>query len=191
MTTFKRKGEIRMKKKFLFCCLFLLTFLTILTVDKTAKAVTGSGTEDDPYLISTASDLRAVGADLTGHYKQMNDIDLKHEEFTMIAANDNPGFQGTYDGCGHKIKNLKVCPTSPYGGIGLFARCNNATIIGLEIVNPEIENGSTGSGPSVGGVIGTAKDTIIENCSVTGEGYIKNNYASGGDCRIAYQWKDY
>lgn len=178
MTTFKRKGEIRMKKKFLFCCLFLLTSLIFLTVGKNAKAVTGSGTKDDPYLISTANDLRAVGADLTGHYKQMNDIDLKHELFPVIAATNNPGFQGSYDGQNYKIENLKISVESHY--MGLFGKCKNAEIKDIKLINPEIEYTGTSTGPIIAGIAASADNSKITNCSVTGEGYIKNLYIGGG-----------
>lgn len=162
------------------CFLFLFALLSSFTIGTTAEAITGAGTEDDPYRICTAADLRAVTADLTGYYVQMNDIDLEHEDFPAIAKNDNPGFQGTYDGQGYKIKNLKVLMDSFPTGAGLFAKCNNATIKNIKLVNPEIENTTGSSGPNMGGIAGVAVNTSISNCSVTGEGYIKNSTLAGG-----------
>lgn len=170
-----------MKKIFLLCFIFLIVPLTFIVTGETAKAITGAGTKEDPYLIRTADDLRAVTADLTGYYVQMNDIDLNHEEFPMIAANDTSGFQGTYDGQNYKIENLKIYKDASFvGAIGLFSRCSKAEIKNIKVINPELEHNYNGSGPIIGGIVGNAKNSSISNCSVTGKGYIKNNDTGGG-----------
>lgn len=167
-----------MKKNILLSLVIIMMSLSFFTVEKTARAVTGSGTEDDPYLISTADDLRAAGADLTGHYKQLNDIDLNHKEFPVIAATNSPGFQGSYDGQGYKIQNLKISADSYY--IGLFGCVKNAEIKNIKLIDPEVEYTGTSSGPIIGGIAAYASDSSITNCSVTGEGYIKNLSSGGG-----------
>ncbi|MCI8364185.1 MAG: hypothetical protein HFG34_04460 [Eubacterium sp.] len=167
-----------MKKKFLLCCLFLLTSLTFLTTSKTSKAITGTGTKEDPYLISTAEDLSLVAGDPTAHYQQTNDIDLGGELFSGIALTSSPAFQGTYDGKNYKIENLKISTDSHY--IGLFGLCKNAEIKNIKLLNPQIEYTGNKSGPIIGGIAASVADSTITNCSVTGEGYIKNRTIGGG-----------
>lgn len=167
-----------MKKKFLLCCLLLLTSLTFLTTSKTSKAITGTGTKEDPYLISTADDLRLVAGDPTAHYQQTNDIDLGGELFSGIALTSSPAFQGTYDGKNYKIKNLKISTDSHY--IGLFGSCKNAEIKNIKLINPEIEYTGNKNGPVIGGIAASATDSTITNCSVSGDGYIKNLSTGGG-----------
>ncbi len=167
-----------MKKKFLLCCLFLLTSLIFLTTSKTSKAITGTGTKEDPYLISTAEDLSLVAGDPTAHYQQTNDIDLGGELFSGIALTSSPAFQGTYDGKNYMIKNLKISTNSYY--TGLFGSCKNAEIKNINLINPEIEYTENKSGPIIGGIAASAADSTITNCSVTGDGYIKNRTIGGG-----------
>lgn len=81
----------------------------------------GTGTQEDPYLISTADDLVAMSEFLNtveepidakdncglggyhGYYfKQTADIDMSSVNWTPFD------FCGVYDGCGYEIKNLKV-----------------------------------------------------------------------------------
>lgn len=167
-----------MKKKLLLCCLFLLTSLTFLTTSKTSKAITGTGTKEDPYLISTAEDLSFVAGDPTAHYQQTNDIDLGGELFSGIALTSSPAFEGSYDGKNYKIENLKIRTDSYY--MGLFGLCKNAEIKNIKLINPEIEYTGNKSGPLIGGIVASARDSTITNCSVTGDGYIKNRTTGGG-----------
>ena len=75
----------------------------------------GSGnTAEDPYLIRNVNDLKLLaekvnsGTDYAGKYfKQTANIDLKNEpNWTPIGKSRLP-FQGTFDGDGHQITNLK------------------------------------------------------------------------------------
>lgn len=167
-----------MRKKILLCCLFLLTSLTFLTTSKISKAITGTGTEEDPYLISTVEDLNFVTGDPTAHYQQTNDIDFGGELFSGIALTSSPAFQGTYDGKNYKIENLKISSKSTY--IGLFGLCKNAEIKNIRLINPQIEYTGASSGPMIGGIAASATNSTITNCSVTGDGYIKNLSTGGG-----------
>lgn len=86
-----------------------------------------------------------------------NDIDMSG----VTGWEGIKNFQGTFDGNGHKITNLT-------GTNGLFASTSGATIknIGLENIN------INGNSDYVGGLIGSATDSIITNCYTTGS--IKN-----------------
>ena len=65
----------------------------------------GTGTVEDPYIISTPGDLDQVRANGTAHYALGNDIDMSQlfGYFEPIAE-----FSGTIDGRGHSIDNLKI-----------------------------------------------------------------------------------
>ena len=106
-----------MKQKFSRVLAFLLAIalgIAILPVC-TANTVyaddgfSGSGTEDDPYLISTADDLVALqeavnsGTSYSGCYFQLTaDITLP-TDWTVIGISLSCRFYGTFDGAGHTI----------------------------------------------------------------------------------------
>lgn len=132
--------------------------------DKTLQ-MTGSGTKDDPYIVTCGPHLYNLTLGVKDFYeydkfngayfKQVADISLhdasyycKHEEgWTPIGDVAYP-FVGTYDGGGHKIKNMyshhkQLC------GVGLFGHISNSSIQNLTIENADI------SGPvGVGGIAG-------------------------------------
>ena len=69
----------------------------------------GSGTESDPYLITSPDELFEVRNSLSSHYKLMNDIDLEEwlaEESPTQGWIPIQKFTGTFDGNGHTISNL-------------------------------------------------------------------------------------
>lgn len=108
------------------------------------------------------------------------DIDLQNEEWTPIG-NIDAIFQGTFDGQGHTISNLKITKgTSKIAAncyIGFFGHTKSpATITNLTINNVDI----TGS-LYVGAIVGygfTGKE--ISNCHVTGYIEIEGWWYIGG-----------
>ncbi len=132
--------------------------------DKTLQ-MTGSGTKDDPYIVTCGPHLYNLTLGVKDFYeydkfngayfKQVADISLhdasyycKHENgWTPIGDVAYP-FVGTYDGGGHKITNMyshhdELC------GVGLFGHITNSSIQNLTIEKADI------SGPvGVGGVAG-------------------------------------
>ena len=80
---------------------------------------TGAGTQENPYQISTADELRwfagLVNGTLTGGTDKNNaacavlttNIDLSGVAWTPIGSESNR-YTGTFDGAGHTISNLKV-----------------------------------------------------------------------------------
>lgn len=114
------------------------------------------GSEAHPYLISTAAELVALGAEVDAvaapaksgvYYALANDIDLAGIDWNPIGANgkDNAtlypdassGFAGTLDGRGHTISNLTVGGELLYGG--LFGSNFTGTVINLGIVSGAID----------------------------------------------------
>lgn len=168
----------------------------------------GSGTEEDPYQIYTASDLANINS--YSYYKLMNDIDL----FDYINAN-NPaegwqpiGFTGggtmkQLDGDGHLIKGLWFSRGSNQN-CGLVSNIENATVKNLRIKialgkeckgglctgiavgkasNCALENivveGAVRGADYVGGVIGKAESTTVTNVTAKATKVTGSNYVGG------------
>ena len=94
-------------------------------VDSTWKFAGGSGTAEDPFLISTPEQLNAIRFGLNYHYKLINDIDLSSwGNWVPIGGNPAYGgyagdkyneaqfgvtyFGGTLDGDGHVISGMTI-----------------------------------------------------------------------------------
>lgn len=133
--------------------------------DKTAD-FEGAGEENDPYLIEDVDDLKKLAEKVNGgeayantYFQLTVDIDLNNEPWTPIGKSGLP-FQGTFDGGGHQITNLKIGKRE-YGG--LFGNVWGATIQNCNVTG-EV-NGYNYSG----GIVGYANDnTHILNCSFQG-----------------------
>ena len=160
-----------MKKRFLALLLVLTLLVGLMPAALAADTLSGSGTEDDPYLLATAADLKAfrdmanaeasskLCATLTA------DIDLGGEAWTPFEGPTVGGaYAGTFDGANHTIKGLSVNLTSSTGA-GLFG-----TVCGATIKNLKVEgNVSASSSAFVGGIVGrTQTSATIDSCSFAG-----------------------
>lgn len=160
-----------MKKRFLALLLVLTLLVGLMPAALAADTLSGSGTEDDPYLLATAADLKAfrdmanaeasskLCATLTA------DIDLGGEAWTPFEGPTVGGaYAGTFDGANHTIKGLSVNLTSSKGA-GLFG-----TVCGATIKNLKVEgNVSASSSAFVGGIVGrTQTSATIDSCSFAG-----------------------
>lgn len=124
----------------------------------------GTGTAEDPYLVETAEQLRAVCYLPDKHYRQIEDIDLNGEQWFPIGWDERP-FTGTYDGDGHKVFNLDLDLPQTYAtAVGLFGYIDNAVIRDLCVqgVGIFIDSG----GAEIGGLVGYAEDSEISGCAV-------------------------
>lgn len=74
--------------------------------------MTGDGTKNNPYKISSARELKKIGENLSAHYALCGDIEL-NGEFTPIGSQFEP-FEGVLDGQGYTVKNLKITETAQY-----------------------------------------------------------------------------
>ncbi|MCK4752481.1 MAG: hypothetical protein KAS75_03470 [Planctomycetes bacterium] len=141
----------------------------------------GTGEPNYPYLISTAEDLNAIGADSNDwdkHFVLTNDIDLScygGTSFNMIGIYmwhnpDNKPFTGVFDGNNHTIYNFTHTSTDMVG-VGLFSFVDgpNAQIKNLRLMDPNVDAGSGSvAGCLVGSLVGYLIDGTISNCSVEG-----------------------
>lgn len=146
----------------------------------------GSGTEDDPYIVSTPEQLAGMSleygaySEIDGAYFIQNeDIDLGMDVWTPI------NFKGHFDGNGYQISGFYLNDDA-YEGAGLFGKVyGNSTIENINLsgnmeVNQEyfmLEDDSIGG---VAGLIGTiyldgSGDVLISNCAVDVEIYGNNS----------------
>ena len=132
-------------------------------------AYLGSGKENDPYQVYTASDL--TGVYLKGYFKLMNDIDLTDyiNQFSSTEGWESIGRKGSetihFDGNGHKITGLWC--NSTRANTGLFSCFANGSIKNLTV---EVASGKqVKGGANTGILIGKMINGTIENCKVTGK----------------------
>ncbi len=134
----------------------------------------GSGTEDDPYLIYTASDLANINS--YSYYKIMNDIDVSG----WITANSpttgwvpvgmNSGISmKQLDGNGKTISGYWTNTTTNY--YGLISTANDAVIKDLTINLSK--NSKVGANSAI--LVGKSEGTTFTNIVVSGN-------INGGDC---------
>lgn len=156
---------MRRNKRFLagFLAMALLYSTGIPHPAMAAGFAEGSGTKEDPYVITSAAQLQAVKDDLDAHYRLGGDIDLDGVPWTPVGKENAP-FTGTLDGDGHTVANLSVAVTSNcaglFGVMGVGSAAKN-----LRLENPSVSGDSSARalGPLAGKCYGT-----VENCHATG-----------------------
>jgi internalin A len=130
--------------------------------------------KSDWIAISDRAGLEAISRhNRNGKFYLTNDIDLSGkdwEPYDSGGIEDYP-FTGIFDGQGYVIRNMTTTKTDANGDsfYGLFMETNGATIknVGFESVNFNI-NVNNGM-EYVGGIVGSATGTTIDNCYVTGD----------------------
>ncbi len=161
----------------------------------------GSGTESDPYCISSSLHLAQLAANVNGgvsnysgkYFRQTGDINLENHEWTPIGIGAGILFSGQYDGGGFAISGLSI---TQWGGnnVGLFGCVQEAVLknINLEgtIALSDKDELTVLSNSNMdylrsycGSVCGMAQNTVIENC--TYDGSIDTDaaeYSVGGIC---------
>ena len=159
--------------------------------------LSGSGTEEDPYLINTLAELKwfrdsvnTYTSDGSNQYKGKYvkltaDIDLDGENWTPIGTNsvgDHMAFLGTFDGANHTIKNLYVKADGDHLGffarVGSYAEDVTPTIKNITFENVDVsanvtDHWTTGHGDYVSGVIANAGgNSVVTNVNVKGDVYV-------------------
>lgn len=143
--------------------------------DEAFVSFEGTGSEEDPYLITTEEQLNLVRYELNACYKLMEDINLEGQDWSSIGLNANAPFTGKFDGNGHSISNFIISESSS-NNIGFFGVINNASITGLTIADTKV-TGKTYVGTLVGYVLGTTWD--ISDCNVKDARVAATSYAGG------------
>jgi len=133
------------------------------------QELNGSGTQADPYVVTTVAELQSINDDLDAHYVLGEDIDAAGSDelnngrgFTPIARGTT-GFEGHLDGQNHTIRNLTV-ERPRTSNVGLFAILDEEAVVeNLALTNVSL----TGYGP-VGAVAGSSEGTV-QSVLVRGE----------------------
>ncbi|MBQ7264054.1 MAG: putative Ig domain-containing protein, partial [Synergistaceae bacterium] len=160
--------------------LMALVVMTIMALAAPARAATyggGSGTQTDPFLISTKEHLEALREAVNAgtkyqsqFFKMTRDIDLGGELWTLpIGKDDTAPFSGTFDGDGHAIAGLNVnMNVTGFSDVyaGLFGYVVGGTISRLS-VSGDVAASSTND-VDAGGIAGGLDGGTIEACSFTG-----------------------
>ena len=139
----------------------------------------GTGEPDDPYLITSPDELTRIGHNprlMTRHFKLMSDLDLNDFHFYPIGSPDYP-YHGVFDGNGHVTSHLTIESESDVGLFGCLG--DGAEIKNLGVIDTNI----TGSGDSVGGLVGSngcpwSEGGSISHCYCTGA--VVGRYDVGG-----------
>ena len=130
----------------------------------------GEGTAANPYKIQNVDDLKLLAENVNNgeayantYFKLTANIDLNNEpNWTPIGKSGLP-FQGTFDGYGYQITNLKISNGGQYAG--LFGYTKGAVIKNCNVT------GEINGYNHTGGIVGSANvNTKIRNCSFQGNG---------------------
>lgn len=175
-------GKDKMRKRLLSILLTVCMLLSLLPGVAHAANTAWNGSTDTSwydgsktsFTLTTAEQLAGlavlVNSGNSFFGKTINlgaDIDLGSSNWTPIG-NSNNLFEGSFDGGGHIISNLRISATSPRNSsYGLFGDIFDGTVknVGLSSVNINVT--STGDSLRVGGLAGNTDGTIV-NCFVSG-----------------------
>lgn len=105
----------------------------------------GSGTVDDPYIITTAQHLFDVRNNLAAYYLVAADIDLlaEYPDWVPIGATGTP-FTGDFEGAGHHITGLQSTFATDHSGLfGVIGGGANIRHIGVTTSGTGITGPST------------------------------------------------
>lgn len=176
-----------MKKRILAWVLALVMIVGLLPTITLAADLSGSGTEDDPYLITSADDLAAF-RDLVNETAKKSTSTLCAKltknivlsgDWTPIATatntySDYVAYGGTFDGAGHTISGLHIDNAKTYQA--LFGYVKGGTIKKLTVEGSVTT--STTSSAYAAGIVAYGNAATMENCTnkvnVTGtqKGYV-------------------
>ena len=176
-------------KKFtsILLALTMLATMTVLMIPTASAAwdgssvsagLVGSGTEFDPYLISSENDLAFVAKQVNDavttyageYFKLTVDLDLGNKLWTPIGQLKANYFSGHFDGDGHTISNLNVKTIDDSNALyaGVFGRIFDGSVKNLNVDGATIVSFKYGG--AIAGVLNCTADggsSSIVNCHVT------------------------
>jgi len=154
----------------------------VITTDWPTPTYVGSGTAQDPYQLTNATDLLCLGRrtpDWSSHFVLMGNIDLAGVSFTQaVIASGGGVFTGTFDGNGNTITNLTI---NGFGQdyLGLFSRIES----GGQVQNINLVNVTLVGRNQIGGLCGSNGSGTIRQCSSAGTVSGGGSYGNvGGLC---------
>lgn len=133
----------------------------------TVQNLEGAGTQEDPYVITNATELQSMNEDLDAHYVLGNDVDASEtsnwnggEGFEPIGDEDDP-FTGTFDGKRHVIEGLTIrLPRDDE--VGMFG-VSSGTVRNVHLEDARVE-GLFSTGTLIG-----LNNGDVRNVSASGE----------------------
>ena len=157
----------------------------------------GSGTKEDPYLISTGAQLALLAYEIryvedseycSKYYQLTNSINLGGLEWEPIGYRWSVGsakysFRGHFDGNGYEVSNFKITRAicvAEYAddvALGLFGYADSAYIVNLGVTDLLIQVDAWCE-ISVGGLVGYAENVNITNCYTSGTIAVSSNVAA-------------
>ena len=158
---------------------------TVKTVSElrteTVIQLSGDGTNESPYLISTAEELRSFAYQVSNNLNYMSSVirltddiylnDLSdYERWSVAYAPQNiwkgiSGFKGSFYGNGNTIYGLYMNNAEDY--TGFFRQLDNTSETNIRDLN--LESVFISGTNYVGAIAGEAKDIKIEYCTVNGK----------------------
>ncbi len=160
----------------------ITTTATIRYPQKVDVAFEGTGSQSNPYQITSVKDLEmlsqsvADGESYQGiYFKQTADVDLSGASLRYVPIGDtSTPFQGDYDGNGMKIKNLNVDFNGfNYGGVFGYIGKQGA------VSHLSIENAQLSGQGSYYGLLAGYSQGVIDDCHAVGKLTIKGVLAGG------------
>ena len=148
----------------------------------------GTGTQQDPWLITSQADLIALAEFLNSgnaatfdtkaagvgncygyYFKQTADIDLTGVTWEPIGYSGGCYFAGNYDGDGHTISNTTSTGKNDANGFataGIFGWVAFGSVENLHVKNANFVATGHNEYSYVGGIAGVCYGSSIKNCSV-------------------------
>ena len=161
------------------------------TNEALSKAVAGfaggTGTQSNPYLISSEAGLRylqqqvAGGTNYAGQYiKLSSDIALTGE-WTPIGSSASLAFAGNFDGAGHTVSGMTISDsTLSYAGLFGYT-LNGVTIKNVKLTDVNINMAEAAQNVYAASLVGFIKvdtngtaSSVIDNCTASGSITVKN-----------------
>ena len=184
-----------MKKRIASLFLVLAMALTLLPTAVMAEESTpaysgGTGTEEDPWLISTVADLKTLAATVNSgaaaefdadcedagnyhgyYFKQTADLDLSSIENWGPIGYSGSGryFAGNYDGDNHIISNATssgMKDSDGFATVGIFGWVAFGSVSNLHVRNVNFTATGKNNRSYAGGLLAVAYQCTVENCSV-------------------------
>lgn len=160
--------------------------------------IEASGSEDDPYLISTVQDMVDFadkinrGNNTDKYYKLTADIDLGGMDWTPVGMLVKP-FRGIFDGNGKKIAGLNVTDSGDF--LGLFGynlgTIKNLTVSGYVTNTSTSKSEEHGDADFIGGVAGFNAGTMIDvDSNVVVDASGTNNVGGIAGFNTSGKWVD-
>ncbi len=137
-------GKYRLKIK----CSGSVKYSKWFTVKPSSAFSGGYGTEKQPYLVSSAKQLKQIVKFNGCYFKQKQNINLGYKALNLFSEQNQ--FTGKYDGNGYTIKNYLYSSTSKVDGISLFGVIGKKGIVkNLRMENVTISCGNSAAGIAV------------------------------------------